>query len=832
MLQVVKGVTRRGAALAGLLGGLWLVAGCGSGGTAPGTTPVPVSPSGVPGITYSPASLNFGTAALGSVTATQTVTVLSSGTAPLSITNGNLSGDFYYTASTCQFSPATLAPGATCTFAIAFSPFVSGTRTGSAFLSTNVAGTPATVALLGIGASTSDAVAPGGLSFASQQVGTASASQTVTITATGTTPLYLSGLMMSGDFARPSTTCAAVLAPGASCQVNVIFTPTTAGARTGTLTITSNATGSPQVVALSGPGTAPPTVAGLPVTAKVMAGTTPIAGASVQLYAAGLTAPRAGATGLLLKSVTTDATGTAVLSGYTCPTAATPVYLVASGGAVGTAGTNANTLLMTAIGPCGGIAGGSSFVVSESTSVAAVYALQQFYAAGGVVGASATNLTGLSNAFGTAVQLIDPATGAQPVTFPATAASPAARVNSVANLVNTCVTTAAQCGALYSATAGGGAQAGNTLDALFNLARTPAANVAAVYAQSQGSSAYAPALTATPSDWTMFVNYRGGGLNSPSGIGVDSTGSVWVSNYFYVATKLTPQGVPVFPTGLTGVGLNNTYGLGIDLNDDAWFPNEQPFTSTGIGSVTVLTPTGGFTSGGAGFQQGGLNYPLAVALDPNGTTWVVDYGNSHLTLLNSLGTPLSGYAGYTTSLFAFPVAVALDANHFGWVANQSSNTVTKVAPDGSSFTNYNCCEGASGIALDEGDNVWIANFYGDSVSLISNAGVVLGDATFTGNGGISRPQGIAVDGAGNVWVANYRQTYLSELAGVGATTVGASLTPKTGYGSDAGLLEAYALAIDASGNLWVSNQGSNSVTKFIGLASPVKTPLSLLPKSP
>ncbi len=832
MLREAGDWLRRGSVLAAAVCAL-LLGGCGSGVRTAVTPTAPVSPTGIAGITFSPSSLDFGTVPTGTISPTQTVTLTSSGTAPLMITSIAATGDYAFAAITCPSSPVTIAVGTTCTLTLQFSPFATGTRPGALVLTSNVPGTTSTVPLTGVGGSTSDTVSPTALAFGSLPLGTTSAVQSVTITATGTTPLIVSSLVVSGDFARPATNCNATLAAGASCIVNLTFTPTVAAARTGTLTIGSSTGNSPQVVSLSGVGTVPPTVSGVPLTVKVQAGSAPVAGASVQLYAAGAAGARTGAAALLAKGVTTDATGTAALSGYTCPTAATPVYLLASGGAVGAAGANGNSLLMTAVGPCGGIASGTSYVVNEITSVAAVYALQQFYAAGGVVGASASNLTGITNAFGTAAQMIDPTTGALPANFPTTATLASARLNSIANAVNACLVNVAQCSALYGVTAGSGAQAANTLDALFSLARQPAANVAGVYTQAQLSSAYAPALASAPSDWTIFLTYTGGGLNSPSGIAVDSTGSVWVANYFYIASKFTPQGVPVFPIGLTGVGINNSYGIAIDLNDDIWIPNEQPYTNYGIGSVTVLTPPGGFISG-YGFQQGGLSYPLAVAIDPNATTWVVDYGNSHVTLLNSLGTPLSGVSGYTTPLFAFPVAVAIDANHFGWIANQSSNTVTKVAPDGSSFTNYTCCVGASGIALDQGNNVWVANFSGDSVSLISNAGTVLGNASYTGNGGISRPQGIALDGAGNVWVANYRRPFLTELAGLGSATasVGASLTPSTGYGADAKLLEAYALALDASGNLWVSNQGSNTITKFVGLAAPVKTPLSGLPVTP
>jgi hypothetical protein len=51
------------------------------------------------------------------------------------------------------------------------------------------------------------------------------------------------------------------------------------------------------------------------------------------------------------------------------------------------------------------------------------------------------------------------------------------------------------------------------------------------------------------------------------------------------------------------------------------------------------------------------------------------------------------------------------------------------------------------------------------------------------------------------------------------------LSPAAGYGVDAGLLEAFSIGVDAAGNVWVTSFGSNTVTKFVGLAAPVKTPI-------
>ena len=91
---------------------------------------------------------------------------------------------------------------------------------------------------------------------------------------------------------------------------------------------------------------------------------------------------------------------------------------------------------------------------------------------------------------------------------------------------------------------------------------------------------------------------------------------------------------------------------------------------------------------------------------------------------------------------------------------------------------------------------------------------------------------VAVDGAGTVWVTNYQGNSLSEIDGASSATPGTFLSPSTGFGSDASLLEPYALAIDSSGNIWVSNSGKNTLTEFIGVAAPVKTPLAGPPQTP
>jgi hypothetical protein len=116
-------------------------------------------------------------------------------------------------------------------------------------------GTTNGVATFGLLQSGGPAVSLSGdsLSFGSQIVFASGVAQTVTLSNTGQTTLDISAFNASGDFSQ-TTSCASSVAPEASCQINVTFKPTAAGARTGTLTIVDNAPGSPQTISLTGTG--------------------------------------------------------------------------------------------------------------------------------------------------------------------------------------------------------------------------------------------------------------------------------------------------------------------------------------------------------------------------------------------------------------------------------------------------------------------------------------------------------------------------------------------------------------------------------------------------
>jgi hypothetical protein len=563
----------------------------------------------------------------------------------------------------------------------------------------------------------------------------------------------------------------------------------------------------------------------------VMAAGKPVKAASVQLFAAGTTGNGSAGTALLNGALTTDTGGAfTVPSSYACPASNSQVYLLAKGGSTSSSGgENSSLALMSALGTCSGIATGSSVVVNESTSVAAVTALAAFYSEGGNIGATFTNVVGLANAFTAAGNLVNVNSGIAPgASAPATLTEPVAKLNTLANALSACAGAAACAPLFAAATPTSGSAPNNTLDAAFNILRHPANNVAAVYQLASASSVFSPALAAAPPDWMLYATLTGGGVSAPTAIAVDAAGSVWVANYTGAVSAFTSAGAAVSVNGFTGGGMEESWGLAVAPSGNIWVAN---YASAGgvnstLGTVTELSSSGAVLSGTSGNFSGGIEWPIALAADTNGNIWVVNNWQS-VTLLNSSGVPLSGASGWGVGQLNFPVAAAVDANHNAWVANSSGTHITSISADGSKIASYSCCDGPTGIATDQSGNVWAANYYGNSVSVVATTGTIL--STGITGGGINHPQGIAIDGAGVVWVANYRG-YLSELAGTSA--MGTVLSPASGFGSDASLLESYSIALDASGNLWVSNYGNSTVTEFIGIATPVKTPLAGPPQTP
>jgi hypothetical protein len=284
---------------------------------SPATQTVSLTGTGVatPVVSLSPASLTFPAQAVGTCSSAQTVTLCNKGSSALSIIGIIVSGDFSEM-NTCS---ASLAAGASCTLSVTFTPTAMGTRTGAVTINANTEGDPEAIALTGTGSAPQVSLSPTSLTFPAQQVGTSSSAQSVTLSNAGNAALSITSITVSGDFSQTNT-CGSSVAAGASCTLSVTFTPTAAGSRSGTLTITDNASPATQTVSLTGTGVATPVVSLSPASL-----TFPAQQVGTSSSAQSVTLSNTGNAALSITSITasgdfsqTNTCGSSVAAGASC----------------------------------------------------------------------------------------------------------------------------------------------------------------------------------------------------------------------------------------------------------------------------------------------------------------------------------------------------------------------------------------------------------------------------------------------------------------------------------------------------------------------------------
>ncbi len=238
---------------------------------------VPLSGNGTPSVPSLCLSSGSGTLAfsgqlLTTTSAVQSLTITNCGSAPLTITSktptGFASNDFLVSQTNCVGAP--LAPNAICTINIAFAPLASGTRVATLVIADSAAGSPTTITLTGTGAALAPSICFGlsSVNFGDVTAGSTGSVQSIVITNCGTAALVISNLTLTGanpgDFITNSTTCGASPIPtGGTCVVNLQFAPSSNGPRSASLGIVDNASGSPQLLSLSGNGASDQPVASI-----------------------------------------------------------------------------------------------------------------------------------------------------------------------------------------------------------------------------------------------------------------------------------------------------------------------------------------------------------------------------------------------------------------------------------------------------------------------------------------------------------------------------------------------------------------------------------------
>ncbi len=202
----------------------------------------------------SPTALAFGNQNVGVASQPQTTTLTNIGTTKLAITSIRIGGadtqDFSQTNNCGKSVPAQ----GSCQIQVTFDPTVTGERLAEVAIHYRDSGSPQTVPLAGKGITTTVSLTPSSMTFATQLINTSSSPQLATLKNTGTYQVDISNISATAPFSQTNN-CPSTLYSGGSCDIEVRFTPQSGGPANGTLSVTDDATGSPQTVPLSGTGT-------------------------------------------------------------------------------------------------------------------------------------------------------------------------------------------------------------------------------------------------------------------------------------------------------------------------------------------------------------------------------------------------------------------------------------------------------------------------------------------------------------------------------------------------------------------------------------------------
>ena len=219
-----------------------------------------VNPVPVPAIQVNPTSISFGNVVVGT-TLTQGLIISNAGTATLSITQITVTGATFSTSGYAL--PLSVNAGQQTTITVAFLPTAVSTVSGNMSIVSNAQTSPTTVGLSGAGvaASLSLGISPTSVSFGNVTTGITSATQSVTLTNTGNSNVAISQISVSGPgYSVTGGSTPVTLAPSQNLVLGVQFGPTAAGTVSGSISIVSNAAGSPAIVTLSGTGVVPHSV--------------------------------------------------------------------------------------------------------------------------------------------------------------------------------------------------------------------------------------------------------------------------------------------------------------------------------------------------------------------------------------------------------------------------------------------------------------------------------------------------------------------------------------------------------------------------------------------
>jgi sugar lactone lactonase YvrE len=236
-----------------------------------------------------------------------------------------------------------------------------------------------------------------------------------------------------------------------------------------------------------------------------------------------------------------------------------------------------------------------------------------------------------------------------------------------------------------------------------------------------------------------------------------------------------------------------------------------------VSTLAGICGTSGATNGQG--TAASFNSPHAVAVDANNNVYVYDSSNRKIRKITATGI-VSDFTSVTG-----PQGIAVDAN--GNVYVSTANEIRKYIQNGTftilaASTNFTS---AKGLAVDANGNVYVADWGVSKIMKISPSGVI---STLAGSGGwggadglaanatFFTPNAVAVDASGTVYVADYDATKIRKITtdGIVSTLAGSTWGFQNGTGSEARFDALEGIAVDAFGNVYVSDYNNYAIRKI------------------
>ncbi len=356
-------------------------------------------------------------------------------------------------------------------------------------------------------------------------------------------------------------------------------------------------------------------------------------------------------------------------------------------------------------------------------------------------------------------------------------------------------------------------------------------------------------------------------------VAIDIAGNIVVGDDYNVK-KLSPSGAVLFERGFDGItGSAELFSgqnyVAVDASGNIIVADTgnnaiQMISSTG--TVSTLLAESGVSGSSDGIGPAARFYaPEGIASDSKGNIFIADSLNYAVrkispsgavtTLAGRTGTSVNGVA--SVGVFGLLSGLATDSAGNVYVADRSNGIIQKISSDGTTTTlagsplQYGYADGTGksaifgviqGIATDSAGNIYVADTSNCAVRKISPTGVVTTIAGIAGGNGSTDgpgsralfcgptvnfngllslqggPTGIAVDAAGNVYVSDNGNNNIRKIDTSGMVTTLAGHTGVVGFvdgvGTQASFNNPQGLAVDRSGNVYVADANNGTIRKI------------------